>query len=235
MTGHYPFRCTPPLPKVTAAIKPIKGSFPTIAPPSWTVNGRPFPHTLQPILTYPQGFQSQSFSRTLRKQQVPTQHTRKERLFLGKLPSSHSCWFSLPSPLLSSPPFLIHFSLVYLPQTLSLALLCLKRKDYKHRGESGLRGWVRTSKSFREGARKDFLQCNSYFPPNCQTPFSPSLFLRTSYLGSFPFLPPGSGVLGPESPLSKNVEIISPVKGRRTKIRFGGKSEEMAGCFDRSI
>lgn len=80
-----------------------------------------------------------------------------------------------------------------------------------------------------------FLQCNSYFPPNCQTPFSPSLFLRTSYLGSFPFLPPGSGVLGPESPLSKNVEIISPVKGRRTKIRFGGKSEEMAGCFDRSI
>lgn len=147
-TGHYPFRCTPLLPKVTAAIKPfIKGSFLTTAPPSQTVNSRPFPHTPQPTLTYLRACNQShkhphlSSSRTLMKQQVPIQQTHKERLFLGNLPSSHSCWFSLPSPLFSSPPFLFHFSLVYLPHTLVFGSAVPEKKRLQETGESGLRGW----------------------------------------------------------------------------------------------
>lgn len=43
---------------------------------------------------------------------------------------------------------------------------------------------------------------------------------------------PSSGALGPESPLSKNVEgIMSLVKWRGTKICFAGRSEELLGVF----
>lgn len=119
----------------------------------------------------PQSFQS-IFSQVsllpsgiLLQSQVLTQHTHKERLFLGNLPPSHSCGLLLLHPPLL--PLLSRFISYWLStHNLSLALLCQKSKGFQRKGDKvgSEVGWV-GNRSFRKGARNDLPHSIPYFPP----------------------------------------------------------------------
>lgn len=139
--------------------------------------------------------------------------------------------FPPPSSLYSSPPFLIHFSLVYLPTTLSLALLCLKRRDFKGQGR-------KQAQRFGDGHQKaSEREPGRVFSSLSRHPFQnagPLFSVTTTYLvPRIFFIPaPGSRILGSGSPSSKKTEeIISPVKWRGTKICFAGRSKEWPGVL----
>lgn len=111
------------------------------------------------------------------------------------------------------------FLTAYLPTTLSLALLCLKTRDYKGKGKK----WAQTlggqaSKALERETGRIFSSLSHNSLQNTRPLFSVT---TSTYLVPWIFsIPaPGSGILGPENPSSKNDEgITSLVKWRETRF-----------------
>lgn len=97
-------------------------------PPSLTVCSRPYPT--------PPPWAILIFTSVLIVSQDPAAGTGSHPVHPGAKPvdSSHSCWFPPPSSLFSSPRFLTHFSLLYLPHNLAFGSAVPTNKDSKGKG-----------------------------------------------------------------------------------------------------